>query len=138
MFFRHPDKNYSTHRLLIGTHTSNEADNFVIIRSLNLPNPVSEADPRHYDEERAEIGGYGAGGDETKFNDIKIPHEGEVNKARYMPQNPDLIATMSPSGNVFIFDRTKQGSITSGAQCRPDMTLEGHKKEGSVLVSLYQ
>ncbi|QOU19146.1 hypothetical protein BRETT_004367 [Brettanomyces bruxellensis] len=38
----------------------------------------------------------------------EIPHEGDINKARLMPQNPDLIATMSNSGTVCIFDRTKK------------------------------
>jgi len=34
-------------------------------------------------------------------------HEGEVNRARYMPQNPVLIGTKSPNAEVFIFDYTK-------------------------------
>lgn len=37
----------------------------------------------------------------------KINHEGEVNRARYMPQNPNVIATKTPSSDVLIFDYTK-------------------------------
>lgn len=39
--------------------------------------------------------------------EIKINHEGEVNRARYMPQNPHIIATKTPSSDVLVFDYTK-------------------------------
>ena len=42
--------------------------------------------------------------------DIKINHEGEVNRARYMPQNACVIATKTPSSDVLIFDYTKHPS----------------------------
>jgi len=42
--------------------------------------------------------------------EIKINHEGEVNRARYMPQNPCIIATKTPSCDVLIFDYTKHPS----------------------------
>jgi len=115
---------------LLGTHTSGEADNFLQIADVQLPNPVSENDPRSYDEEKEEMGGYG-GGDETRFQITqKIPHEGEVNKARYMPQKPDIIATMSPSATIFLFDRTKHSSMPTTNICKPDARLVGHTKEG--------
>lgn len=58
-------------------------------------------------------------------------HEGEVNKARYMPQKPDLIATMCADGNVFIFDKTKHPLMPASTRtCLPQMTLVGHEKEG--------
>lgn len=62
-----------------------------------------------------------------------INHTGEVNRARYMPQNPDLIATKTVMGEVYIFDRTKHSLKPSNDVCRPDITLRGHTKEGSVL-----
>ena len=33
-----------------------------------------------------------------------INHPGEVNLARYMPQDPDIIATKSISGDILLFD----------------------------------
>lgn len=42
--------------------------------------------------------------------EIKINHEGEVNRARYMPQNPCIIATKTPSADVLVFDYTKHPS----------------------------
>lgn len=59
----------------------------------------------------------------------KIDHEGEVNKARYQPQNPNVIATMSAESDVLVFDRTKHASIPTGI-CNPQARLKGHKLEG--------
>lgn len=65
-----------------------------------------------------------------------------LNRARYMPQNPTVIATKSPQSDVFIFDYTRHPSrpgyfmfynlyfldLKTGFQ--PDIRLSGHKKEG--------
>ena len=102
---------------------------------MQLPKPVA-ADSEDYDEEREEIGGYGGGASkkapimEVKFNIVqKIDHKGEVNKARYMPQNPNMIATMCTDGRVMIWDRTKHSSQPDG-NIKPEMELIGHGKEG--------
>lgn len=129
-----PNENFSVHRLLIGTHTSAGAPNYLQIANVQLPNPVIP-DFRNYDQSREEIGGYGesASGNqsvEIKFNVIqKIDHPGEVNKARYMPQNPDLIATMCTDGLTLIFDRTKH-SLEPNGTVNPQITLKGHTEEG--------
>ncbi|KAG8529795.1 Histone acetyltransferase type B subunit 2 [Bacidia gigantensis] len=130
-----PDKDYSTHRLLLGTHTSNEAQNYLQIAHVQLPKPVTP-ETADYDEEREEIGGYGGGGPkklppaEVKFEIMqKIDHPGEVNKARYQPQNPNLVATMCTDGRVLIFDRTKHPSAPTGS-INPQMELLGHEGEG--------
>lgn len=49
-----------------------------------------------------------------------------------MPQNPDLIATKTVTGQVYIFDRTKHPSQpkTGDTECRPNITLRGQAKEG--------
>ena len=63
----------------------------------------------------------------------KIIHPGEINKARYMPQNPDLIATKCTSGEILIFDRTKHSSEPErNGQAKPDIRLVGQQKEGCV------
>lgn len=49
-----------------------------------------------------------------------------------MPQNPDLIATKTVMGEVYIFDRTKHASQPTNDICKPDITLRGHTKEGCV------
>ena len=61
----------------------------------------------------------------------RINHDGEVNRARYMPQNPDLIATKAVTGEVLIFDRTKHSSEPErGGVCKPDIKLIGQQREG--------
>ncbi|KXN66419.1 hypothetical protein CONCODRAFT_31848, partial [Conidiobolus coronatus NRRL 28638] len=52
-------------------------------------------------------GGYGASEGCRIQISQRINHDGEVNRARYLPQNPDLIGTVSSTGSVNVFDRTK-------------------------------
>lgn len=61
----------------------------------------------------------------------QINHDGEVNRARYMPQNPFIIATKTVSAEVFVFDYSKHPSKPplDGA-CSPDLRLRGHSTEG--------
>jgi WD40 repeat protein len=102
-------------------------------------------------EKRTEFGGFGNITGKIDV-EIRINHEGEVNRARYMPQNPCLIATKSPSAEVFIFDYTKHPSKPRGCYaflflvqndrffffllkndntaCKPQLRLRGHQKEG--------
>mmetsp|Transcript_28430 Transcript_28430/g.46069 ORF Transcript_28430/g.46069 Transcript_28430/m.46069 type:complete len:351 (+) Transcript_28430:346-1398(+) len=84
---------------------------------------------------KTKVGGFGmASGEQGKLEIIqKINHDGEVNRARYMPQNPSLIATKTTTGNVCVFDYTKHGSKPKDKTCTPDLVLLGHKKEGYAL-----
>jgi histone-binding protein RBBP4 len=85
-----------------------------------------------YDEERGELGGHTLPTTQARINVVqRINHAGEVNRARYMPQNPDLIATKAVSGEVLVFDRTKHPSEPErGGVCKPDIRLVGQTKEG--------
>lgn len=47
--------------------------------------------------------------------EIKINHEGGVNCAHHMPQNPSIIATKTPSADVLVFDYTKHPSKPGGS-----------------------
>lgn len=132
---RVPGKDYSNHRLLLGTHTANDAPNYLEIAQVQLPNPASP-DSKDYDEGKEEIGGHGGGSskkpalEQARFTIIqKIDHKGEVNKARYQPQNPNVIATMCTDGRVMVWDRSKHPSMPKGV-VSPDMELLGHEKEG--------
>jgi histone-binding protein RBBP4 len=42
--------------------------------------------------------------------DQQIVHSGEVNKARYMPQSHNLVATKTISGEVHLWDMFKHPS----------------------------
>ena len=90
-----------------------------------------------YDEERGELGGHTLPATQARIRVVqRINHAGEVNRARYMPQNPDLIATKAVSGDVLVFDRTKHPSEPErGGVCKPDIRLVGQTKEGSVYIA---
>lgn len=46
------DKDYTVHRMLIGTHTSDNDNNYVQIATVHLPKPQSELNLEKYDDER--------------------------------------------------------------------------------------
>ena len=77
-----------------------------------------------------EIGSYG--GTQARVKIIqRINHEGEIDRARFCPQNPDLLATKAANGLTYLFDRTKHSLTPSpDGKCKPDITLTGQKKEG--------
>ncbi|KAJ8295751.1 Histone acetyltransferase type B subunit 2 [Rhodotorula toruloides] len=123
------DKDYTVHRLLLATHTSGEDNNYLQIATVHLPKPQAELSLDKYDDERGEIGAHTATEPRVQITQ-SINHTGEVNRARYMPQNPDLIATKTVMGDVYVFDRTKHPSQPIGNECKPNITLRGHSKEG--------
>jgi histone-binding protein RBBP4 len=125
-----PEKDYSVQKLVLGTHTSENEQNHLLIADVHLPLESAEVDARQYDDERGEVGGFGASAGKVQVVHL-INHEGEVNRARYKPQNPFLIATKSPSSDVFVFDYAKHPSKPpSDGTCSPDLRLTGHTSEG--------
>ncbi|KAI9152510.1 Histone acetyltransferase type B subunit 2 [Blastocladiella emersonii ATCC 22665] len=124
-------KDYVVHRLLIGTHTSDNDQNYLQIATVQLPRADIAADSRVYDEDRGELGGYGGANCKITIQQ-RIPHDGEINRARYMPQKIDVIATKSVSGEVFLFDRTKfpLQPNPNNLACTPTLRLRGHTAEG--------
>ncbi|GFO12640.1 LOW QUALITY PROTEIN: histone-binding protein rbbp4 [Plakobranchus ocellatus] len=121
-------KDYSLHRLILGTHTSDE-QNHLLIASVQLPNDNAQFDASHYDSDKGEFGGFGSVSGKIEI-EIKINHEGEVNRAR-LPQNPCIIATKTPSSDVLVFDYTKHPSKPDpSGECIPELRLKGHQKEG--------
>ncbi|KAL3317060.1 CCR4-Not complex caf1 ribonuclease subunit Caf1 [Cichlidogyrus casuarinus] len=122
-------KDHSIQRLILGTHTSDE-QNHLLIANVHLPNEASQFDPSVYDADRGEFGGFNVVTGKIEIC-IKINHEGEVNRARYMPQNSNIIATKTPSSDVLVFDYTKHPSRPDpSGTCQPELKLRGHTKEG--------
>jgi len=124
--------------MIIGTHTSEEANaaNYLQIAHISFPN-APPANPADYDPDREEIGGHGSAKERIDFSiKQKIVHPGEVNKARYMWQNPDIIATMCNDGRALVFDRTKHELTPKDTNTvKPQIILQGHEqgKEGYAL-----
>lgn len=127
------DSSYFKQRILLGTRTAQQGDEYLRIAQITLPNHVKDGansiDVGKYDSELNEIGGY-SNSNTAKVEIVqKIDHLGEVNRARYMPHNPDILATSSSTGSVYIFDRTKHSLEPTGV-FKPDITLAYHSEEG--------
>lgn len=112
------------HRLILGTHTSDEAPNFLMLTDVRFPLPP----PRK------------GSPPPPPAADVPIPsveiaqtirHEGEVNRARYMPQNPALVATKTCGSEVHVFDCARHPpKPPEGETGGPDFMLRGHATEG--------
>jgi histone-binding protein RBBP4 len=122
---------YSLQKLILGTHTAPGDRNHLMIADVKIPTDETAFDARKYDDQRGEVGGFGAvAGCKIEIKQ-RINHEGEVHRARYMPQNPSVIATKTISSDLYIFDYTRHGSDPGAdTTCKPDLVLKGHSKEG--------
>lgn len=129
-----PGKPLRVHRLLLGTHTSGNATDYLQVVHVKLPKPPT-ANVADYNPSTEEIGGHGAAKHNIEFHVVqKIVHPGEVNKARYQPQNPDIIATWAADKNVYVWDRSKHQSVPKDEEgYKPQATLKGHTSEGFAL-----
>ncbi|KAJ4826943.1 adenyl-nucleotide exchange factor [Turnera subulata] len=106
----------SVHRLLLGTHTSDEVPNFLMLADVFLTVPAGEGEDSSV-LPRVEI---------TQ----KIRVDGELNKARFMPQNQAIVAVKTSGSDVYVFDSNKQAERQEEDACDPDLRLTGHDQEG--------
>lgn len=125
----HPEVNYSRHeqQLILGTTTSGEAPEYLRMTKLTLPNPQFK-NIDTFNGETGTLGGYYPEHSEMKITQC-IDFSGGVNKARYMPQNPNILAAISSTGQAGVWDVTKFSSHPSG-KFNPSITLSGHEVEG--------
>jgi histone-binding protein RBBP4 len=114
----------------MGTHTSDDEQNYLMLAEVRLPGEDAEVEGRKYDDEKGEVGGFG--GVSGKVDIVKrINHDGEVNRARYMPQNPLIVATKTVSSEVYIFDTSKHPRTPAeNTGCNPEHRCHGHEREG--------
>lgn len=71
----------SRQRLLLGTHTSDEQQNYVLIVEVSLPLRDSEMDSSCIDDDGKDVGGFGRAPGKIQVVQ-QISHDGEVNRAR--------------------------------------------------------
>lgn len=109
-------------------HTTDEP-NYLMIADVRRPIEESIIDLNKFDSNR-EIGGFNNSCGKIDIK-VKINHDGDVNMARYMPQNPSVIATKSSNSDTYIFDYTKHPSQPRpDGKCIPEKVLKGHSLEG--------
>jgi histone-binding protein RBBP4 len=124
-----PGSKFAEHKMILGTHTSEGEPNYLMIARINVPLPTAQVTSAKYDDASGEAGNFGASTSKLEITQ-RIAHEGEINRARYMPQNPFIIATKTPSANVHVFDVSQHPSRPTTDTPRPNMTLRGHEREG--------
>ncbi len=125
---------YNVHKLILGTHTSGESEqNHLMLAEARLPTNNNEASMQ-YDEAEAKDGNSEFLATQGKVETVvKINHQGEVHRARYMPQSPNLIATKSPSAEVYVFNTKEAPKLQAAGEFTPEYTCEGHSSEGWAL-----
>jgi WD40 repeat protein len=112
------NSNHSLQKLLISNHVGATNKNSLSILSVVLPLEdvllnKSVTDPLLSTQAKIK-------------NIITLPHEGDVNIARAMPQKDSIIASKGSTGQVYVNDWEK---VLSGIQDSPTV-LTGHSKEG--------
>ena len=112
--------------------TTNEATQYKAERGCTYA-PISL--PIDRTDRLVEFDGFGLFNAEIEVA-LKINHDGEVKRARYMPQDSSFIATKLSSAKVIIFNYAKLSTLSkdqlmaqSTEQC-PELRLHGHTKEG--------
>lgn len=114
------DGSFAVHKLILGTHTSDGYPNFLLVAEAHLPFNQSTA--------------LETSSENHKIPKVEIIHkihvDGEVNRARCMPQTPSIIAAKTSSSEIYVFDSTKQPLDHEGRSCEPDIRLRGHSQEG--------
>lgn len=126
-----PETGCAVHRLLAGTHTNREEPDHLLVLEVRLPAGAPGTTPA-------------AGGARRESVRIAraLPHDGEVNRARSMPQNSALVATLSPAvdgrGQAFVYNISDDGSSSSSSSIAaaaaaargPVQRLGGMRAEG--------
>lgn len=62
-----PGKDYSVQKMILGTHTSENEPNYLMLAQVQLPLEDSENDARHYDDDRSDVGGFGCANGKVFF-----------------------------------------------------------------------
>ena len=73
-------KDYSIQQLILGTHTSENEQNYLMRAEVQLPLEDADVDARGGDD-KGEVGGFGASAGKVQVVQL-INHDGEVNRAR--------------------------------------------------------
>ena len=125
-----PHGSDSSHqKLLLGTHTSDDEQNYLQIMKVKVPLEDTSIKSNEFNDADKEANGFGAEKQRIEI-ETKINHSGEVNRARMMPGKQNIIATKTISGEIHIFDYHKHPTEPKSDEVKPQLKLTGHSKEG--------
>ncbi|XP_010266834.1 PREDICTED: WD-40 repeat-containing protein MSI2-like [Nelumbo nucifera] len=118
------DASFAVHKLILGTHTSDDAPNSLMIADVHLPLPPDNSSEIDNSQPSKSL----------TIPKVEVTQEirvdGEVNRARHMPQNASLVAAKTSGSDLYVFNCTKHPAKHQGGPCDPDLRLRGHTKEG--------
>eukprot|EP01012_Entosiphon_sulcatum_P011159 TRINITY_DN16698_c0_g1_i1.p1 TRINITY_DN16698_c0_g1~~TRINITY_DN16698_c0_g1_i1.p1 ORF type:complete len:382 (+),score=31.70 TRINITY_DN16698_c0_g1_i1:25-1170(+) len=99
-------KSGSQQNLLLGTQTDGSEPNHLIVMEVEIPDSFESESH------------------ETPLlpHSTQMVHEGDVNRARYMPRQPHLVATQASNGKINLFDLAKSEKILTLS----DLETEGY------------
>lgn len=122
------ESKFIRNKMVIGTQTSGGESNYLMIAQVRLPNESVKLDSEDFKLTQKQEG-------QTISNnslniEVKMLHDGEVNKALSMPQKYNIIATKTNSGQVHIFDYSQHKSRPESDEVRPELRLAGHTRLG--------
>jgi len=131
-----PDTGSVIRRLAIGTHTNREETNYLKILEVTLPASLVKDTTIKPTDPSDTAGTLGIYADRIRVVQ-ELPHDGEINRLRYMPQDPSIFATMSPSedgaGQTFVFCTSRHPAHPydlDDFSPAPDVVLNGAVEEG--------
>jgi histone-binding protein RBBP4 len=129
-----PDSQFVSQKLVIGTNTSENEQNYLLIVNSRLPN--SKGEPTSGQNNLSFSKSFENGlkpGFSCLEIETKIAHPGEINKARYAYGASNLIATKGINGNVYLFDTLRYPKNPNDGEYYPQMILVGHTTQGFAL-----
>lgn len=129
---------YTVASLLLGTHTSGDVQNYLMVANARLPTASTPVDGTAFAFAPAgvgsgELGAYGAGENGRVDVAKKVCHDGEVNRARAMPQGTGgVVATKTITAEVLVWDLDRHPAVPPAGDrtARPQVRLAGHTQEG--------
>jgi histone-binding protein RBBP4 len=134
------DGNTIVQRILLGTHTSENEPNYILILDVRMPSENASIDVRSYSCDAYVGQSEGILGNNQTYstpliNNAQITqaiyHDGEINRARCMSTHSNIIASKGSLNDVMIFDRTQQPAKPNKVSpSTPQLRLLGHEKEG--------
>ncbi|KAL0348271.1 UNVERIFIED_CONTAM: WD-40 repeat-containing protein MSI1 [Sesamum angustifolium] len=116
--------------MILGTHTSENEPNYLMLAQVQLPLEDAENDARHYDDDRSEFGGFGCANGKVQLSSKSIMMGRSIGS--YMPQTHLLLPPrQSVQKFMFLISKHPSKPPLDGA-CNPDLRLRATVLKGMV------
>jgi len=104
--------------------------NYILVAQISLPSEDADLDLTQSANAEAASGGVGVG-PPAKFQvQIRIPHDGDVNRARFNPYDELIIASRMANGQLGVFNYGRHTESPKTDECQPHLLGTAHTAEG--------